>query len=232
MISETTHARRGDWRHMGVVDPCCYGRLGLVSALLSLPRTAPEPRTVVGFGTVQEALLYRAAPRDDMESERGPDELAPWDALMVHLPQEPQAGLSLLLQMGTPGVSRIPLSRLIVLSSFPVREVRRVLQAVRVAHPLHVINARLGVRELCLAPGAGGTEMVPPPGMAPVHLTAKERLVLLGSLQERSAAEQARLYGMNPKTVYGHKQSAIHKLGAETLRQLLDRFKSCRTGTV
>ncbi len=232
MTAGFAHVPRNDWQRVGVIAPCGYGRRGLVTLLRSLPH--PALRTVTGFAAVHDALFYPHDGQGVPRASRRGRIMPRWDALVIHLPREPQAGLAMLLQLGAPAVSALPLSALIVLSPFPPEEVRRVLQLVRVNHPLQVMDARLGVGALCDTFGAGGQVMmpyVPYAGMAPAHLTKKERQVLLCSLRGISVPEQAYLRALSAKTVYGHKQSAVHKLGAGSLRQLLERFRPGPAGS-
>lgn len=217
------------WR-IGVVDPCAYGLMGMVTLLRSVSCLHLRQPMVEGFSSLKQAVS--ADPLGGGYYGHG---LCKMEGLVVRLSSCPQEGLSLLLQLGAPEVRLLTAGRVWVISPHPLPVVCRVLGRLDVSPRMLVMNACLPVdrmREVfCrsfLSPGEvdGDADVLP---IAPAHraasrLTERERQSLWHTLNDVTIPIQARRRGMNPKTLYGQRESAVHKLGATRLQGLLKAF--------
>ncbi|KAB8312328.1 helix-turn-helix transcriptional regulator [Erwinia endophytica] len=230
MKSEAGDFLRSDWRHVGVIDPCNYGRQGLVMALRSPPGISQGQHSVQGYDGVEDALSHSWGGQSDrcLAQERTAESR---DILVVRLPPNPLEGLALLLQLGALTEAALSGIMLTVLSRFSAGEVRRVLRRAGVENPLWVMDDRLPVMTLCSAVAGSendsGEGAFPSTGFQP-RLTNKEREVLVSSLLGISVQEQAYQRTLNISTVYGQRQSALYKLGVATLPGLLELFDAHR----
>lgn len=208
-------------RWIGVVDPCNFGRMGLMSAL----QQAPWPPHVAGFASLKEALTIKHVVGEGISN---------WDDLVVRLPPSPKEGLSLLLQLGELAFSLTPGLCLFVLSPLPAASVSRVLKSAGASSSTWVLDARLSVAALqhALCPTMAlpdlwgnsiGVEEVSAPSPRD-RLTRRERQTLWQSLQEIPIHLQARQRVMSQKTLYSQRARALSKLGASHLHGLLSEF--------
>lgn len=211
---------------VAVVDACSYGRLGLQQALVQAAQPSCQPDITV-FDRVAGALT--AACRNLASS---PDAPSGEHCLVLRLSARPSYALQQLLYLSGEGMAQAGFRRLIVLSPFMMNNfIRHVLVCCEMALPVRIVSSRHPPAWLCrvvLAQGTllqvGDDELLP---RAPaLRLTTAERRVLLSTLQEIPIPQQARLRHRNHKTLYAQRNSALIKLRARNLAQLLRRVVS------
>lgn len=214
------------WR-VAVVDSCSYGRMGLVNALEGVTPGGGltlRVKGASGLASLSSLLLCGLT---------APEEMFRLDTLVVRLPSDPRAALSLLLQLGGPDVPPTVTVRLVVLSALAPETIYRVLGQVGVRQQVRVLDDRLPLATLCQAltppeqnasPGrADGDDTLMTTG-APA-LSGRESRVLWLSLQMVSMQVLAQRQSVSVKTLYNQRQGAMTKLGASHLQALLDRFR-------
>lgn len=216
----------GRARQLMVVDPCAFGRAGLVAALSAdLPAGAP---TVIAGGTLTAVS----------QAWRGERQASGWlsgaesGCLVVRLPADPKAALALLLALGAPA-GRAAFARCVtvLLTPHPPARVRWMLAAtggdlatrvVADGKPVAVLRRAvltacgIGVRGDA---GRGRNERTPRAVSAPT-LSGRECRVLLLTLQEMPVAEMARRQAISHKTLYTQRLTAMRKLGVRGVHGL------------
>lgn len=212
------------WR-VAVVDSCSYGRTGLVSALQgAAPRSGLTLRVRGTHGLEMLSTLL-------LSGLTAPEEMFRLDTLVVRLPTEPRAALSLLLQLGGPDVPPTVTRRLVVLSALAPETIYRVLGQVGVRQRVRVMDDRLPLATLCQAVGPSDKENDPLARadwngtLAGVALSDSESRVLWQCLQMVSIRVLAQRQSVSAKTLYNQRLGAMNKLGASHLQALLDRFR-------
>ncbi|TPW51366.1 hypothetical protein FKD06_11400 [Serratia sp. SRS-8-S-2018] len=213
-----------------VVDACPYGRLGLQRVLMQ-PALTPHPMMVETFGCVSPAL----SPERRAGGSPGKGDAA--RCLVVRLSPAPALAVMQLLQLAGASLTLAGFQRLVILSPFVVNNaVRQILVCCAVRVPIRIVNARcpaMLLRHAVLSQGAllqgallhaGRDEELPQiPAMT---LSAREREVLLTTLQEISIHQQARRQNRNHKTLYAQRKNALKKMRVAGVVQLLRRFMS------
>lgn len=228
LANSSTRRRRRPvpWR-IAVVDGCHYGRVGLVAALQGGPHW--DGLTLRPTGIKDLGALHK-----HWAAGRATDDVLRFDCLVVRLPTDPQAALSTLLQLGSPGMPLVLAERLVVLSALTPELVLRVLSGVGVRLWVRVVDDRLPLVVLCRAVCPPG-ELHDPDIMAwsgvlladtgTPQLSSKERGVLWQCLQMVSVHALARRLDISSKTLYAQRQGALNKLGAAHLKVLLRQFR-------
>lgn len=231
-----------------VVDGCAYGRAGMVEALRQTLSSVTGRVRVTGFASLEAFLqaclaaerarmhalhkggLDNDAPRAVMSSpEMGCRQVG----LVIRLPSVPQQALSMLLQLGDFARHLATTVRVTVLSPYAFDGVFRVLERLRIAHPIQIVAARLSVGALCdalmpprvldvrsLDRWLGQSAITP----ASALLTQLELWALQQSVLAVPMYKQSRRRAVVPKTLYGQRASALRKLGAPHLNALLRWF--------
>jgi DNA-binding CsgD family transcriptional regulator len=199
-----------------VVDPCPYGREGLVTALCEQP--SQQGGSVTGYASLNLASqAWWPALKDGLPG-----------CLVVRLPDSPQVALATVLQLAVIAARLADATRLVVLSSFSSAHILRVLSVMGVRQRVCVAGTRLPVASLCeLLSAAGGVDRGDVPAMwATVTLSPREREVLCQSVLAVAVARQARRHTLSSKTLYAQRRTALRKLGADHLHGLLVWFQA------
>lgn len=201
-----------------VIDACQYGRLGLQSILTS-PTLSSFNTAVDIYEGVDTALT---AVQNNIAMVRG--------CLILRLLSFPALALGQLLSLDSALMTQLGYQRLILLSPFAMNNViRQVLISGDMRLPVRIINSRCSaalLHRIVLSQGTllqeGLDELLP--HMPALVLSVSERRVLSGTLQEIPIHLQARRQQRNHKTLYAQRQSALQKLRAANIPDLLRRF--------
>lgn len=201
-----------------VIDACQYGRLGLQSILTS-PTLSSFNTAVDIYEGVDTALT---AVQNNIAMVRG--------CLILRLLSFPALALGQLLSLDSALMTQLGYQRLILLSPFAMNNViRQVLISGDMHLPVRIINSRCSaalLHRIVLSQGTllqeGLDELLP--HMPALVLSVSERRVLSGTLQEIPIHLQARRQQRNHKTLYAQRQSALQKLRAANIPDLLRRF--------
>lgn len=205
-------------RIITVIDACQYGRLGLQSILTS-PTLSSFNTAVDIYEGVDTALT---AVQKNIAMVRG--------CLILRLLSFPALALGQLLSLDSALMTQLGYQRLILLSPFAMNNViRQVLISGDMRLPVRIINSRCSaalLHRIVLSQGTllqeGLDELLP--HMPALVLSVSERRVLSGTLQEIPIHLQARRQQRNHKTLYAQRQSALQKLRAANIPDLLRRF--------
>ncbi|WP_427192680.1 hypothetical protein [Serratia marcescens] len=193
-----------------VVDVCCYGRAGIKAVL--------QKHLGVIRVVTTEALdgpLSLFAARSLTAS--------PLSCLVLRLPQQAPAALSMLLQLGDLSAARY--SRIVVMSSVAPDVVFRMLANIGINCAVRIVDVRSSPSVLCeavLSPLSGTGEILP--GESGTLLSPIERRVLRRTLHEMSIYTQARQAQVSAKTIYTQRAQALLKLGVPDVLTLLRQF--------
>ncbi|HEJ6984597.1 TPA: hypothetical protein SMF26_004706 [Serratia marcescens] len=199
-----------------VVDPCQYGRQGLLHMLMLDPSCKVDVRD---YERVEEVFS------GSFPVER---------CLILRLPFKPAQALQQLLYFDDNRLTATGFSRLIVLSPFEVNVVvRRALVCCGIRLPVRIVCAHSPVawlRRVVLSQGLltqeGDDEVLP--RMPALRLSSAEREVLSNSLKEIPIHLQSQRRGCSNKTLYALQRKALRKLNASSLQELMQRFVSTR----
>lgn len=206
-----------------VIDACQYGRLGLQSILTS-PSLSSFNAVVDTHEDIDTALMI--VQKNIVVAGTA----TVGGCLVLRLLSFPALALWQLLSLDSALMTQLGYQRLILLSPFAMNNViRQVLISGDMRVPVRIINSRCSaalLHRIVLSQGTllqeGYDELLP--HMPALVLSVSERRVLSGTLQEIPIHLQARRQQRNHKTLYAQRQSALQKLRAANLPDLLRRF--------
>ncbi|WP_147457696.1 helix-turn-helix transcriptional regulator [Serratia plymuthica] len=154
--------------------------------------------------------------------------------LVLNLPDNPQAALVLLLQLGEQPVISASFERVVVLSPFAKYVIEHILICVGLRSIVHIIDSRCSLPFVCetilniiaLMRGNSkrdhGERLIYNPAKT---FTPSELRVLKETLQGMSVNAQARSHCVNHKTVYRQRSCALEKLNMSDVLTLLRFFR-------
>lgn len=216
------------WQLM-IVDPCAFGRAGLMAALSDERSVGATPLIAVASLSAARQLWRASLPMPGQQPATGGKE----GCLVIRMPAAPRAALALLLELSSPAV-RTLFARwvTVLLTSVPAPRVRGLLAATGGDLSMRVVDGsqpvarlRRAVLAACRASACAWDDIrhVATNPTAPA-LSARECRVLLLTLQGVAIAELARRDAISHKTLYSQRHNALLKLGVRGMQGLLLLF--------
>lgn len=195
------------WIEAIVVDSCFYGRTGLVSVLFErgIPVIGRESLHVDNFRKVERSCC-----------------------VIVRMPVCSTTGLALMLSLSDAQWGLAWCNMLIVLSPFESEVMRHVISCLHLPCKVYAMDARLPPMEIChsiLALRKDNNALSPITNSLPSSwLSVQERHAICYSLQGIPVYLQARRRAVSVKTIYSQRDSALRKLGVNSLSALIGEF--------
>lgn len=216
--------------HISLVDSCYYSRVALREVLsqylaFSGCGVLNDFESLVGSDSATKPYIMIAESGGYFDNK----------CLVVNLPDNPQAALVLLLQLGEQPVRNAHFERVVVLSPFAKDVVEHILICVGLRCIVHIIGSKLSLLSVCEAilnirtpmrkdsKIEHGERLIYKPAKT---FTPSELRVLKETLQGMSVNVQARRHGVNHKTVYTQRSCALEKLNMSDVLALLRFFCS------
>lgn len=226
--------RHGKSMHSRIylVDGCYYSRMGLREALSQLltfygDAVLYDFESLVGSESATKPYIMMAESGYSFDDK----------CLVLNLPDNPQAALVLLLQLGEEPVKNANFNRVVVLSPFAKNVVEHILICVGLRGVVHIIGSRCYLPSVCevilnirekMSKNSKiyhGDKFIYKPAKI---FTPSELRVLKETLQGMSVNAQARSHSVNHKTVYTQRSCALEKLNMSDVLSLLRYFAPTR----